>query len=68
MNNLDEFDYAGDNIVIQEMPQGCIISKIEEETQTWAWPTVQVASTKDALALIASLTKMLRYLDSEDII
>lgn len=53
-------DYEGDNIAIEEMPQGCIINHKNGE--------VIISSTKDALAVIASLTKMLQFLEQEDII
>lgn len=43
-------DYSGDNITIEEMPQGCIINSVGGE--------VVVHSVKDALALIESLTRL----------
>lgn len=53
MNN-ETITYEGDDIIIEEMPQGCVISS------PTLWNVyVTVSSTKDALALIASLQKML---------
>ena len=44
-------DYSGDDITIEEMPQGCVISS----------PTgyVVISSTSDAVAVIKSLKLML---------
>ena len=49
MNN-----YSGDDIVIEEMPQGCVITSEKG--------TVVISSTADALAVIESLKLMLKYL------
>lgn len=45
-------DYSGDEITIEEMPQGCVISSNKG--------TVVVASYDDAIALLESLKLMLR--------
>lgn len=47
------FTYEGDDITIEEMPQGCIIMSNDDVHKS-----IVVASTRDALALILSLTKM----------
>lgn len=44
-------DYSGDDIVIEEMPQGCVIIGKNG--------TVVISSYHDALAVIASLQLML---------
>lgn len=44
-------DYSGDDITIEEMPQGCVINSSTGE--------VVIASTRDALAVIKSLKLML---------
>lgn len=49
--------YYGDDITIEEMPQGCVISSIGDDR---VHQYVVVASTRDALELIASLEKMIR--------
>ena len=51
-------DYFGDNICFDEMPQGCIISDINNPNLT-----IVVASKKDAWALIKSLQKMIESLE-----
>lgn len=49
-------DYSGDDITIEEMPQGCVISGKHGY--------VIVSSTMDALALMKSLKDMLESLPS----
>lgn len=56
----DSVVYDGHDILIEEMPNGCVISNKHGE--------VTVATTQDALALIASLTKMLQVMDEKGII
>jgi len=58
VKKTDMVNYDGDDIAIEEMPQGCVISQ-------GAWgglhtDVVIIASTRDALAVIASLKKMIR--------
>ena len=48
------FTYEGDDITIEEMPQGCIIMSNNDVHQS-----VVIASTKDALAVMESLAKMI---------
>lgn len=50
--------YEGDNITIEEMPQGCVIS--QESLDGFYEDCVVITSTRDALAVIASLEKMIR--------
>jgi hypothetical protein len=50
-------DYSGDDITIEEMPQGCVISG--------RGGTIVVASINDAEALIDSLERMLETLSQE---
>ena len=45
--------YEGDNIYIEEMPQGCVITSVDGRG------TVVISSTYDALKVIESLQKML---------
>jgi len=45
-------DYSGDDITIEEMPQGCVISG--------KGGSIVVASAEDAVALIESLVRMLK--------
>jgi len=47
-------NYSGDDIVIEEMPQGCVI--------TGEKGTVVINSSADAIAVIKSLKLMLKYL------
>lgn len=54
-------DYEGDNICIEEMPQGCVISPVGQ-----FGVSVVISSTHDALAVIASLRKMLAIQLGED--
>ena len=49
------FAYEGDDITIEEMPQGCVIANVQDDGIT---QQVVIASTRDAIALILSLTKM----------
>jgi hypothetical protein len=44
-------NYNGDDITIEEMPQGCVINSKGGE--------VIVSSIKDALALLESLTRLI---------
>ena len=44
-------DYSGDDITIEEMPQGCVISSEKG--------TVVISSIRDTLAVIKSLKLML---------
>ena len=53
-------DYEGVNIVIEEMPQGCVILDKNTHKQ------ITITSTHDALALISSLRKMLKTIGEED--
>lgn len=48
-------DYVGDEIFLDEMPQGCVITSLTNDTPG----QVTVASPKDAIAVIESLKKML---------
>lgn len=52
-------NYEGDDIKIEEMPQGCIISNMQDKF-------VIISSTNDALAVIESLERMLE-IQSQDI-
>lgn len=52
-------DYYGDDIVIEEMPQGCVISAVGKDGNKWAEYNIVVSSAKDAKALIDSLERML---------
>lgn len=47
--------YEGDDIIIEEMPQGCVLSQI-----SFTGRGITIASTHDAIAVIESLQKMLR--------
>jgi hypothetical protein len=51
-------DYSGDDIVIEEMPQGCVI--------TGNKGTVVISSIQDAVAVIASLQFMLEQMEDEN--
>jgi len=53
-------DYEGDDIMISEMPQGCVIMGYGDRN------TITVSSQRDALALIASLQKMLQIQFGEE--
>jgi hypothetical protein len=60
---MDEYDkdttdytYIGDDILIEEMPQGCIISRKIGGYQA----TVIVSSKRDAESLINSLQELLK--------
>ena len=46
--------YEGDDIIIEEMPQGCVITNYR------SGKTVMIISTQDALAVIESLQRMLK--------
>lgn len=52
-------DYCGDSIIIEEMPQGCVISAVGKDGNKWMGYNIVVASAKDAKALIDSLERML---------
>ncbi len=59
--NTETITYEGDDIIIEEMPQGCVLSNYQ------GLGDVTIASTRDALAVIASLRKMLKIqLGEED--
>lgn len=47
--------YEGDDIVIEEMPQGCVLTQI-----SFTGRGITIASTRDALAVIESLQRMLK--------
>ena len=47
-------NYEGDNILIEEMPQGCVLS------QHISGHEVVISSLQDALAVIESLTRMIK--------
>ena len=47
--------YEGDDIYIEEMPQGCIISQVNG-----LGGSVRISSSYDALKVIESLQKMLK--------
>lgn len=46
-------DYFGDDISIDEMPQGCVITSNNSEK------SITISSTADALAIIKSLQNMI---------
>ena len=46
-------DYESDDISIEEMPQGCVL--------TSHGVTIVIGSTKDALAIASSLLKLVEY-------
>lgn len=48
------FDYSGDDICFEEMPQGCVISSKGDE--------VIVSSFKDAIALRDSLNRFIKVM------
>ena len=48
----DYVSYNGDDVVLEEMPQGCVVSGKDGY--------VVISSTSDALAVIESLQKMLK--------
>ena len=52
-------DYSGDDIVFEEMPQGCFIYGKDGQ--------VLIASLKDATALRDSLNKSIEFLEKRDI-
>ncbi len=57
-----EYVYEGDDIDIEEMPQGCIISSSRE------WDRyVQISSKRDALAVIDSLQRMIAIQFKEEV-
>lgn len=47
--------YEGDDIYIEEMPNGCFISQVNGRGET-----VLISSMADAIAIIASLQKMIK--------
>lgn len=59
-----EYQYEGDDIAIEEMPQGCIISSIGEER---VHQYVQISSKRDALAIIDSLQRMIAIQFKEEV-
>lgn len=60
-----EYVYEGDNICIEEMPQGCIISSMDLDKKPWLEFSITVSSTRDALALIDSLQRMIEIQKGE---
>lgn len=60
-------DYEGDDIQIEEMPQGCVISFYYTANYTGRWVSVTIGSNRDILALISSLTRLLQRNISEGI-
>lgn len=65
-------DYNGDNIMIEEMPQGCFIHEKttpEVSNEFDSLPeiesTVRVSSVKDAKALIESLSRMIEIFEKD---
>lgn len=57
-----KYIYEGDSIIIEEMPQGCIISSTGDEI---VHQYVQISSTRDALAVIDSLQRMIEAQNSK---
>lgn len=57
MNNLDRHTvtYEGDDIYIEEMPQGCFITQVNGKGES-----VRISSMYDALKVIESLQKMIK--------
>jgi hypothetical protein len=55
-NDLSEYDYVGEDIRFQEMPQGCVISDNNSDKDF----VVVVSSVKDAWALIESLQTLIK--------
>lgn len=47
--------YEGDDIYIEEMPQGCFITQVNGKGET-----VRISSMHDALEVIKSLQKMIQ--------
>lgn len=61
MNNI----YEGSDILIEEMPQGCVITPIihvSGELAHWdiAGDSITISSVEDAIELIESLERMLK--------
>ena len=52
-----EYTYEGDDICFEEMPSGCVISTYGDDNESLQ--VIVVSSTRDALALIDSLQRML---------
>ncbi len=55
---MDEHTFFGDEICVEEMPQGCIITKKNSLEE------IQISSIKDAKLLIESLLRMIYALCS----
>jgi len=59
--STETITYEGDDIIIEEMPQGCVLSQI-----SFTGRGITIASTQDALAVIDSLQRMLKIQLGED--
>lgn len=57
--STETITYEGDDIIIEEMPQGCVLTNYRGRGVT-------IASTRDALAVIESLQRMLKIQLGED--
>lgn len=59
-----KFDYDGDQIQIEEMPQGCILYQTSDGGHRTS--EIIISSRDDALAVIESLQRMIEHLDKEN--